>query len=149
MPLPLTDTRARFAGDPTSGTSGAWTYAPWVDHRLFMIHVASRAAVDAREALRRGDPAAIVGTSGDHASGAAAGIDWAARGRVLDVVGRYPVSTAVELDSMGTLSLAWTGYDDPDPFIRHRVWSSLGYGEDGLALFLKPPCSIRTCRYPK
>jgi Beta-galactosidase trimerisation domain len=127
-PLALADTVARFsARDPT--------YAPWVDHRLFMMNVFSRAPAWAREALRRGDPEAATGTTGENWTGVHAGRDWWVRGRALDVVGRYRDSTAIEVKALGTRSIHWTGYDDPDPLIRYRVWNSLGLGEDGLGLF--------------
>lgn len=115
------------AGDPT--------FAPWADHRRFMMDLFSRAPAQAREALRHGDPEALAGTSGDNRMGMATGRDWWVRGRALDLVGRYATSTAIELKSLGAQSIPWTGYDDPDPIIRHRVWTALGLGEDGLALF--------------
>jgi hypothetical protein len=111
------------------------TYAAWVDHRLFMMDLFSRTPALAREALQHGDPDAITGTSGDNVMSMAAGRDWWVRGQALDLVGRYAPSTAIVLKALGTLSIPWTGYDDPDPIIRHRVSNSLALGEDGMALF--------------
>lgn len=133
-PLSYSDAIAAFA--TALATSGATpTYAPWVDHRRFMIDIFSRLPAAARSALRRGDPRALTGTSGDNRMGMWTGRDWWARGHAIDVVGRYATSTAVELDALGGRSIVWTGYDDPDPIIRYRVWTALGLGEHGLALF--------------
>jgi hypothetical protein len=118
---------AAFNSDPT--------YAPWVDHRRFVMDLFSRAPAAAREGLRHGDPEALIGTSGDRQTSVALSLNWWLRGRALDVVGRYRTSTALELRALRTLSTPWTAYDDPDPIIRHRVWTTLGLGENGLALF--------------
>jgi len=103
-----------------------------------MMDVFSRAPAPAHAALRRGDPQAMAGTSGDNRTAMAQNRDWSVRGRALDVVGRYFNSTAMELKALGALgakSLWWTGYDDPDPIIRHRVWTALGLGDDAMGLF--------------
>jgi hypothetical protein len=111
------------------------TYAPWVDHRRFMIHLFSDAPAWARQALREGDPFALLGSSGDNVAGLAEGRDWWVRGRALDVVGRYGTSTRFELAEVKTPSFSWTGYDDPDPIIRYRMAYALGMGDPCLALF--------------
>src|SRR6185369_16801922 len=72
---------------------------------------------------------------GDNLMAMASGRDWWVRGLALDVVGRYAVSTAFELQALGTPSMGWTGYDDPDPIIHYRFWNSFGLGESGQALF--------------
>ena len=64
------------------------TYAPWVDHRRFMMTLFSEAPSWARAALRQGDPFAMIGTSGDNVDGMAEGRDWWIRGRALDMIGR-------------------------------------------------------------
>jgi hypothetical protein len=111
------------------------TYAPWVDHRRFMMTLFSQAPSWARAALRQEDPFALVGTSGDNIGGMAEGRDWWVRGRALDMVGRYGTSTALMLAELGTLNIPWTGYDDPDPIIRFRIANSLGLGDPAFALF--------------
>jgi hypothetical protein len=111
------------------------TYAPWVDHRRFMMTLFSEAPSWARAALRQADHYAMIGSSGDYRTSMAAGRDWWVRGRALDVVGRYATSTRFELAELGTLSIPWTGYDDPDPIIHYRFAYSLGLGDPGLALF--------------
>jgi hypothetical protein len=59
--------------------------------------------------------------------------------------GNYYTPTSIEMAAIrkfdrdpqralaGTLSS--TGYDDPDPMIRYRIWNSLGLGEQGIAFF--------------
>ena len=115
--------------------STALTYAPWVDHRRFMMTLFSEAPSWAREALRERDPFAFIGTSGDNIGGLAEGRDWWTRGQALDVVGRYGTSTRFDLAELGTLTLPWTGYDDPDPIIIYRMAYSLGLGDPCIALF--------------
>jgi hypothetical protein len=126
-PSSYADTVAQF---PTT-----LTYAPWVDHRRFLITLFSEAPSWAREALKDRDPFALIGSSGDNVAGLAEGRDWWIRGRALDVVGRYGTSTRFDLAELGTLSLPWTGYDDPDPIIRYRIAYSLGLGDPCFALF--------------
>jgi hypothetical protein len=111
------------------------TYAPWVDHRRFMMNLFSAAPSWARTALRQSDPFALVGTSGDNVGGVAEGRDWWVRGTALDVAGRYGTDTRFNLAELGTLSIPWTGYDDPDPIIRYRVASAFGLGDPACALF--------------
>jgi hypothetical protein len=111
------------------------TYAPWVDHRRFMIALFSEAPSWARQALRERDPFALIGSSGDEIAGLDKGRDWWIRGRALDVVGRYGTGTRFDLAELGTLNFPWTGYDDPDPIIRYRIANSLGLGDPCLALF--------------
>jgi hypothetical protein len=115
--------------------AGGVSYAPWVDHRRFMMDLFSRAPATARQALRRGDPRALAGTSGDGLMSMVNSRDWWTRGRALDIVVRKTKGTALILKALGALSMPWTGYDDPDPIIRHQVWSLFGLGEDGMAIF--------------
>jgi hypothetical protein len=111
------------------------TYAPWVDHRRFMMTLFSEAPSWGRVALRQGDPFAMIGTSGDNVGGMAEGRDWWVRGRALDMIGRYGSSTALILAELGITTIPWTGYDDPDPIIRFRIANSLGWGDPAFALF--------------
>src|SRR5262249_44043682 len=80
-PRVYSDALAAFSNDPT--------YAPWVDHRRFIMDLFSRAPAQAHLALRRGDPYALAGTSGERWTAMVMSRDWSVRGRALDVVGRY------------------------------------------------------------
>lgn len=128
-PVPYSTAVAQFAATQT--------YAPWVDHRRFMMTLFSEGPSWARTALRQGDPFAMIGTSGDNRGGMATGRDWWVRGRALDMIGRYFSSTALILAELGTTTIPWTGYDDPDPIIRFRTANSLGWGDPAFALFVE------------
>jgi hypothetical protein len=131
----LASAAPRSFADAVAAFPAELTYAPWLDHRRFIMDLFSRMPTLSRESLRYGDPQARTITSGESWTGLATGRDWWVRGRALDVVGRYRISTGIELAALGTPSMAWTGYDDPDPILRYRFWNALGLGESGQALF--------------
>ena len=81
------------------------------------------------------DPLAKTGTTGDDLMGLFSGRDWWLRGNNIDYSGRYQDSTAYILRSIGKLSFPWSGYDDPDPFMRYRIWNIFGLGDHGVGLF--------------
>ncbi len=131
----LASATPRSFADAVAAFPAELTYAPWLDFRRFIMDLFSRIPALSREALQRGDANARIVTTGDSLMAMASGRDWWVRGRALDIVGRYAVSTAFELEALGTPSMAWTGYDDPDPVIRYRFWNAFGLRESGQALF--------------
>jgi hypothetical protein len=120
---------------PASPLQPTRTYAPWLDFRRFIMELFSSNPALAREALRAGDPEARTNTSGENVMSHLSGRDWWVRGRALDVVGRYFTSLAFELAALKTPSMMWTGYDDPDPYIRYRIFRAFGLRESGLQLY--------------
>jgi len=130
-PLPLAAARTYF--DQTQ------SYAPWVDHRLYALEKYAILMTVTRDALVANDPLARIGSSGVSAGSLHSGIDPWLRAASVDVEGHYGGhigdSYVPILHASNAHSVLWTGYGDPAPLARYRVFAALGVGASGIGLF--------------
>jgi hypothetical protein len=116
MPMPLPAARQR-----------GQNLSPWADHREFMDYVFAEYFARRKAAIRRGDPNAVVGTSGTQVPDAYNGYDWWRLMKVFDALLAYSGGSQPEIQRSfkRVPSVGWAGYGSVGPRNHHQLWRYL------------------------
>lgn len=113
------------------------SFAPWLDHRLFVHDSVAERARALVEAIRDVNPGAIVGESGTAELTAQSARDWSLMARAYSGLAAYtgPQNLMQSGANPELVSYRWTGYGKPNPWLRQRIFAALADDTRGIGIF--------------